>query len=136
VAKGGKLEKVHAIPYLAWNLHRLYDRGLLPELWDANLFSYSSVFFSGIGALVGFVGWIQDELGFHSWTWLAPLSFPMYTTVGTASEWCIRRGDSRQAADCYRKVIDFIRQHPDDYDAGTLEQFAKLAEKLDPPVAT
>jgi hypothetical protein len=27
------------------------------------------------------------------------------------------RGDTRQAADCYRKVIDFIRQHPDDYDA-------------------
>src|ERR1700680_4902688 len=26
------------------------------------------------------------------------------------------RGDSRQAADCYRKVIDFIRQHSDDYD--------------------
>jgi len=24
------------------------------------------------------------------------------------------RGDSRQTADCYRKVIDFIRQHPDD----------------------
>ena len=46
------------------------------------------------------------------------------------------RGDSRQAADCYRKVIDFIRQHPDDYDAGMLEQFAKLVEKLDPPVAT
>ena len=38
------------------------------------------------------------------------------------------RGDSRQAADCYRKVIDFIRQHPDDYDAGMLDQFAKLVE--------
>jgi hypothetical protein len=33
-------------------------------------------------------------------------------------------------------VIDFIRQHPDDYDASMLEQFAKLVEKLDPPVAT
>ena len=46
------------------------------------------------------------------------------------------RGDSRQAADCYRKVIDFIRQHPDDYNAAMLDQFAKLAERLDPPVAT
>ena len=46
------------------------------------------------------------------------------------------RGDSRQAADCYRKVIDFIRRHPDDYDAGMVEQFAKLVERLDPPVAT
>jgi len=38
------------------------------------------------------------------------------------------RGDSRQAADCYRKVIDFIRRHPDNYDAGIIEQFAKLVE--------
>jgi tetratricopeptide (TPR) repeat protein len=45
------------------------------------------------------------------------------------------RGDSRQAADCYRKVIDFIRQRPDNYDAGMLDQFAKLVERLDPPVA-
>jgi tetratricopeptide (TPR) repeat protein len=46
------------------------------------------------------------------------------------------RGDSRQAADCYRKVIDFIRQHPDDYDAAMPEQFAKLVDRLDPPVVT
>ena len=46
------------------------------------------------------------------------------------------RGDSRQAADCYRKVIDFISQHPDDYDAAIVEQFAKLVERLDPPAAT
>ena len=46
------------------------------------------------------------------------------------------RGDSRQAADCYRKVIDFIRQHPDHYDAAIAEQLAKLVDRLDPPVAT
>jgi len=46
------------------------------------------------------------------------------------------RGDSRQAADCYRKVIDFIRQHPHDYDAAIAEQFAQLIDKLDPPAAT
>ena len=46
------------------------------------------------------------------------------------------RGDSRQAAECYRKVIDFIRQHPDDYDADMIEQFAKLVERLDPSPAT
>jgi len=33
-------------------------------------------------------------------------------------------------------VIDFIRQHPDDYDAAIAEQFARLVDKLDPPVAT
>ena len=46
------------------------------------------------------------------------------------------RGDSQQAADCYRNVIDFIRKHPDRYDAGIGEQFAKLVERLDPPAAT
>jgi hypothetical protein len=46
------------------------------------------------------------------------------------------RGDSRQAADCYRKIIDFIRHHPDEYDAGMVEQFTKLVDKLDPPVPT
>lgn len=46
------------------------------------------------------------------------------------------RGDSRQAADCYRNVIDFIRRRPDDYDAGILDQFTRLVEKLDPPAAT
>jgi tetratricopeptide (TPR) repeat protein len=46
------------------------------------------------------------------------------------------RGDSRQAADCYRKVINFIRQHPDRYNAGMVEQFAKLVERLDPPLAS
>jgi hypothetical protein len=28
------------------------------------------------------------------------------------------RGENRQAADCYRKVIAFIREHPDDYEPG------------------
>ncbi len=46
------------------------------------------------------------------------------------------RGNSRQAADCYRKVIDFIRHHPDDYDAAMVEHFAKLVDRLDPPTAT
>ena len=46
------------------------------------------------------------------------------------------RGDNRQAADCYRKVIDFINHHPDRYDTGMVEQFAKLVDRLDPPAAT
>jgi hypothetical protein len=53
--------------------------------------------------------------------------------LGMVHEAC---GDSRQAADCYRKVIDFIRQHPDDNDAAIAEQFVRLVDKLDPPVAT
>jgi tetratricopeptide (TPR) repeat protein len=46
------------------------------------------------------------------------------------------RGDNRQAADCYRKVIAFIRQRPDDYEPGFEDVFAKLVDRLDPPVAT
>ena len=45
------------------------------------------------------------------------------------------RGDSRQAADCYRKVIAFIRDHPDDYEPGFEEVFVKLVDRLDPPTA-
>ena len=46
------------------------------------------------------------------------------------------RGDSRQAADCYRKVIAFIRDHPDDYEPSFEEVFVKLVDRLDPPTAT
>lgn len=46
------------------------------------------------------------------------------------------RGDSRQAADCYRKVIAFIRDHPDDYEPGFEEVFVRLVDRLDPPTAT
>ena len=43
------------------------------------------------------------------------------------------RGESKQAAECYRKVIELIRQHPDDYDAGFEDVFTKLIAKLEPP---
>ena len=46
------------------------------------------------------------------------------------------RGDSRQAADCYRKVIAFIRDHPDDYEPSFEEVFVKLVDRLDPPTET
>ena len=45
------------------------------------------------------------------------------------------RGDNRQAADCYRKVIAFVRQHPDDYDDAFEDTFVKLIAKLDPHAA-
>ena len=35
--------------------------GLIPELWDADLFSYSSVLLSGIGAFVGL--WVGYKMG-------------------------------------------------------------------------
>jgi hypothetical protein len=42
------------------------------------------------------------------------------------------RGDNTQAADCYRKVIDFVRAHPDQYEAGFEDTFHRLIQKLDP----
>ena len=46
------------------------------------------------------------------------------------------RGDNQKAADCYRKVIEIIRQHPDDYDTEFEHVFTTLVDKLDPPPAT
>jgi tetratricopeptide (TPR) repeat protein len=42
------------------------------------------------------------------------------------------RGDHQKAADCYRKVIDFIRAHPDSYDTDFEAVFHKLVDQLDP----
>jgi hypothetical protein len=55
-----------------------------------------------------------------------------YDRLGMVHE---ARGENRQAADCYRKVIEFIREHPDDYDPGFDDMFTKLVNRLDPPVA-
>jgi tetratricopeptide (TPR) repeat protein len=53
-----------------------------------------------------------------------------YDRLGMVHE---ARGENRQAADCYRKVIAFIRQHPDEYDDSFEDVFVKLVAKLDPP---
>jgi tetratricopeptide (TPR) repeat protein len=45
------------------------------------------------------------------------------------------RGDKKQAAACYRKVVDLIRQHPDGYSSEFEELFHKRAEDLDPSPA-
>jgi tetratricopeptide (TPR) repeat protein len=44
------------------------------------------------------------------------------------------RGEKKQAADCYRKAIEIIRQHPG-YDPEFADVFVKLVDKLDPPTA-
>ena len=48
-----------------------------------------------------------------------------------------KRGENRQAADCYRRVLDFLREHPDYTDDDGLETlYTGLIAKLDPPPAT
>jgi tetratricopeptide (TPR) repeat protein len=65
------------------------------------------------------------------------VSFPEvhdgYDRLGMVHE---ARGQNRQAAECYRKAIELIRQHPDDYEPGFEDMFAKLVDRLDPPAAT
>jgi tetratricopeptide (TPR) repeat protein len=56
-----------------------------------------------------------------------------YDRLGMVHE---ARGENRQAADCYRKVIDFIRQHPGRFDPGFEDVYAKLVNRLDPPATT
>jgi len=46
------------------------------------------------------------------------------------------RGDHQKAADCYRKVIDFIRANPDSYDPDFEAVFHKLVDQLDPSTPT
>ena len=44
-------------------------------------------------------------------------------------------GENRQAANCYRRMRDIMRQRPDDYDQSFETKFAKLIDRLDPPNA-
>ena len=46
-----------------------------------------------------------------------------------------KRGESRQAADCYRKLIAFVREQPDDFDAEIADEYAARVATLDPPAA-
>jgi len=41
------------------------------------------------------------------------------------------RGQFREAADCYRKVVEFARANPEDYDAGLIGSFLELIAKLE-----
>ena len=56
-----------------------------------------------------------------------------YDRLGMVHE---ARGENLQAAECYRKVIEFIREHPDDYEPGFADTFVTLVNRLDPPVPT
>jgi tetratricopeptide (TPR) repeat protein len=46
------------------------------------------------------------------------------------------RGEPKQAADCYRKVIEFVREHPDQYDPDFTSNFEIMVAELDPPSVT
>ena len=45
------------------------------------------------------------------------------------------RGQKREAADCYRRVVDFIRAHPEDFDPAFETDALQRIAQLDPPAA-
>lgn len=45
------------------------------------------------------------------------------------------RGDKKAAADCYRKVIEFVRAHPDQYEPTFTLAFEQMVDDLDPSPA-
>jgi hypothetical protein len=53
-----------------------------------------------------------------------------YDRLGVVYE---ARGQNKQAADCYRKVIEFARQHPEQYDREVEKAFQGSVEELGPP---
>ena len=55
-----------------------------------------------------------------------------YDRLGMVHE---ARGQFREAADCYRKVIEFTRANPEDYDAGFVDSFLDLIVKLEASAA-
>ena len=55
-----------------------------------------------------------------------------YDRLGMVHE---ARGQFREAADCYRKVVEFARARPEDYDAGLTNTFVELIDKLDAAAA-
>ena len=55
-----------------------------------------------------------------------------YDRLGMVHE---ARGQFREAADCYRLVIEFTRAHPADYDAGFVDSFLELIVKLEDSAA-
>ena len=55
-----------------------------------------------------------------------------YDRLGMVHE---ARGQFREAADCYRKVIEFTRTDPEGYDAGFVNSFLELIVKLEDSVA-
>jgi tetratricopeptide (TPR) repeat protein len=44
---------------------------------------------------------------------------------------CEARGDHRQAASYYRRAIEVIRDHPENYDPGFEDVFQKLVDRLE-----
>lgn len=45
-----------------------------------------------------------------------------------------KRDERRAAADCYRRALELVRRHPEDYEPAFEQQFEELIARLDPKV--
>ncbi len=75
----------------------------------------------------------QAEAAAHELLERYPEVHDGYNRLGMVYE---ARGQNKQAADCYRKVIEFVRQHPEQYDPQFEKTFQRMVAELDPSSAT
>ena len=75
----------------------------------------------------------EAEAAARDLLWRFPDAHDGYERLGMVYE---ARGDNKRAADCYRRVIAFVAEHPDGYDPDFADVFRGLVERLDPPEAT
>lgn len=71
----------------------------------------------------------EAERAAHSLLKRFPHAHDGYDRLGMVYE---ARGDNRKAAECYRKVIAFAREHPEGYEPEFYDAFQRLIDKLDP----
>ncbi len=43
-----------------------------------------------------------------------------------------KRDERRAAADCYRRALELVRRHPEDYEPAFEQQFEELIARLNP----
>jgi tetratricopeptide (TPR) repeat protein len=72
----------------------------------------------------------EAELAAHDLLVRFPEVHDGYDRLGMVAE---ARGDNKLAVDNYRKVIDFVRAHPDQYEQGFADTFHRLIQKLEAP---
>jgi tetratricopeptide (TPR) repeat protein len=70
----------------------------------------------------------EAELAAHDLLERFPDVHDGYARLGLV---CEVRGENRQAIDCYRKVIAFVREHPDLYDPEVADGYQGLINRLD-----
>ena len=75
----------------------------------------------------------EAEKAAHEFLERYPYVHDGYDRLGLVYE---ARGDRKAAADCYRKVVEFVKAHPKQYEPTFTVTFEQMIDELDPPQAT